>query len=128
MIWKLLLTLLLHGRVCVASVFGYPGDQWAGGKACCIGRRVRPGDVGIAHRTLPCGTRVALMNPRTWRVIVAEVVDRGPYGARMADGTWGLKMARRDPGRWRGCIDLTPAAAEALDHDGFERVIYTVIE
>jgi hypothetical protein len=52
--------------------------------------------VGVAHRTLPCGTKVAVMYKG--RVMTVPVVDRGPF----ANGA-----------HW----DLTYAAAQAL---GFE--------
>ena len=53
--------------------------------------------LGVAHRTLPCGTMVTFRNPRNGRVITVPVVDRGPY---VAGRTW----------------DLTGAACSALDH------------
>jgi rare lipoprotein A (peptidoglycan hydrolase) len=47
--------------------------------------------LGIAHRTLPCGTRVTLRNPANGRVITVPVVDRGPYvSGRQWDLTGGL--------------------------------------
>jgi Lipoproteins len=47
---------------------------------------VSPGTVGVAHKSLPCGTRVVLrVGARTVR---ARVIDRGPYvGAREFDLT-----------------------------------------
>lgn len=35
--------------------------------------------VGVAHRTLPCGTKVTFRNPANGRVVTAPVIDRGPY-------------------------------------------------
>ena len=35
--------------------------------------------VGVAHRTLPCGTRVTFRNPSNGRLVTMPVVDRGPY-------------------------------------------------
>jgi hypothetical protein len=37
--------------------------------------------VGVAHRTLPCGTRILFRNPANGRVVAARVIDRGPYVA-----------------------------------------------
>lgn len=107
---------------CVASVFAHAGDRWAGGPSKCLGRKVRPGDWGVAHRTLPCGSLVLLSLPRTGKIVVAPVVDAGPYGALLNDGTWVLKLRRSDPGRYRGCLDLTPPVSAALSHGGFEPV------
>jgi hypothetical protein len=63
-----------------------------------------------------------LQNPRTQRFAVCEVLDRGPFGAILPGGDWGLKIHRNEPGDWRGLIDLSPAVAEALDFNGRERV------
>ncbi len=47
--------------------------------------------VGVAHRTLPCGTRITFKNPSNGRIVTAPVVDRGPYvGGRQWDLTGGL--------------------------------------
>jgi len=35
--------------------------------------------LGVAHRTLPCGTRVTFQNPANGRTITVPVIDRGPY-------------------------------------------------
>ncbi len=52
--------------------------------------------IGVAHRTLPCGTLVAFRNPANGRVVVAPVVDRGPYvSGRTWDLTAGLCLALR---------------------------------
>ena len=49
---------------------------------------------GVAHRTLPCGTRVTFRNPANGRTVTAPVVDRGPYVAgRQWDLTGGLCLA-----------------------------------
>lgn len=82
----------LLGRVFVyrpsyASWYG-PG-LYGGGLAC--GGRLTPATVGVAHRWLPCGTRVAFRFGG--RTVVARVVDRGPYvGGREWDLTAGLKQ------------------------------------
>jgi rare lipoprotein A (peptidoglycan hydrolase) len=50
--------------------------------------------VGVAHRTLPCGTKVVFRNPSNGRTVVARVVDRGPYvSGRQWDMTAGLCKA-----------------------------------
>jgi hypothetical protein len=108
-------------EVCVSTIFGYPGDQWAGGNALLLKRPVNSRDLGIAHRTLPLGSEVLVYSQRTHRVSWAVVIDRGPYGA-MYDGRWRLKKRRSDPGVWRGCADLTPRVARRLGHDGWDRI------
>jgi rare lipoprotein A (peptidoglycan hydrolase) len=52
------------------------------------------GLIGVAHKTLPCGTRVTFRNPDNGRTVTALVVDRGPYVAgRQWDMTGGLCLA-----------------------------------
>ena len=119
---EMLLSLFAGWQMCLAGNFGYDGDQHAGGDAVCIGRPVG-NEVGIAHRDLPCGTRVVLVNPRNMRSVVARVVDHGPYGARLGR-RWVVKRYESDPGSWRGCLDLTPMAARRIDHNGMEDVLY----
>jgi rare lipoprotein A (peptidoglycan hydrolase) len=106
----------------LATRFGDPGDMLAGNHLYCTGKKMEPTQMACAHRTLPCGTVVLLENPRTGRFAACEVLDRGPFGAKLDSGKWGFKIRRSDPGRWRGVIDLSPAVAEALDHNGREKV------
>jgi rare lipoprotein A (peptidoglycan hydrolase) len=74
----------------IATWFG-PGLY--GNKTAC-GQTLTPAVVGVANRTLPCGTLVRI--GYRGRTITVPVLDRGPY-AHGAD--------------W----DLTASAAEALD-------------
>ena len=120
--------------VCTSTIFGYEGDQHAGGDAILLGRPVNDTDMGIAHRYWKMGSDVAVQNVRTGRVAYGKVLDRGPYGALTPEGkVWfpgkalrtGRKTRRKLPkelGRWRGCADLTPALARAIGHDGMDRV------
>jgi rare lipoprotein A len=77
-------------RRALASWYG-PGLY--GGKLAC-GGRLSAGTLGVAHKTLPCGTKVTLRyRGRTVRV---PVVDRGPYvGAREFDLTSATKHRLR---------------------------------
>ena len=73
-------------RPALASWYG-PGLY---GNALGCGGRLSPGTVGVAHKSLPCGTTVVLRNGR--RVVRARVIDRGPYvGAREFDLTAATK-------------------------------------
>ena len=68
-----------------------PGCSGAARRAAIASRE---GCVGVAHRTLPCGTRVRFV--RDGRAVVARVVDRGPHVAGVHyDLTW---AAARDLG------------------------------
>jgi rare lipoprotein A len=74
-------------RVRFASWYG-PGLY--GNKLAC-GGRLSPGTVGVAHKTLPCGSRVTLHN--RGRTLTVRVVDRGPYvGGRFYDLTAATKQ------------------------------------
>ena len=57
----------------VVSTYGSPGDPLA------CGGRLQAGQEGVAHRTLPCGTKVELR--RKGRTVTTRVIDRGPYVA-----------------------------------------------
>lgn len=73
-------------RPALASWYG-PGLY---GNALGCGGRLSPGTVGVAHKTLPCGTTVVLRKGS--RVVRAKVIDRGPYvGAREFDLTAATK-------------------------------------
>jgi peptidoglycan lytic transglycosylase len=62
-------------RQAAASYYG-PG-LYGGGLAC--GGTLEPGTLGVANKTLPCGTRVKLLY--RGRSVTVPVVDRGPYVA-----------------------------------------------
>lgn len=73
-------------RSAAASYYG-PG-LYGGGLAC--GGTLRPGTIGVANRSLPCGTHLVLRyGSRSVRV---EVIDRGPFsGDREFDLTAATK-------------------------------------
>src|SRR5687768_14351779 len=81
-----------------ATLFGTPGDQHAGGPMACNQKQVPQDQLLCAHRWLPCGTEVMVMNLERPGKSVCTVTDRGPYGVDRF-------------GRWRGVIDLSPGAA-----------------
>ncbi|HTR74309.1 MAG TPA: septal ring lytic transglycosylase RlpA family protein [Solirubrobacterales bacterium] len=80
-------------RLAGASYYG-PG-LYGNGVAC--GGTLEPGTLGVANKTLPCGTMVKLRYGR--HSITVPVIDRGPY------------VAGRD-------YDLTEATKDALDFPG----------
>jgi len=75
----------------LATWFG-PGFY---GKQTACGQTLLPTVVGVANRTLPCGTLIKVTYGS--RTVTLPVLDRGPYGGIGAE--------------W----DLTAGAAEALD-------------
>ena len=112
----------LHYDRGLATRFGDPGDHLTGKHLSCTHEHIQPGQLVCAHRTLPCGTPLILENPRTGRFAACEVLDRGPFGAILPTGQWGVKIHKSDAGDWRGILDLSPAVAEALGHNGRERI------
>jgi rare lipoprotein A len=67
------------------------------------GEQMNPADMTAAHRTLPFGTKVTVVNRSNGRSAVVRINDRGPFVH----------------GR---VIDLSPAAARALGVDGLAPV------
>ena len=76
-----------------ASYYG-PG-LYGNGMAC--GGTLTPGTLGVAHKTLPCGSRVRLRY--RGRSVSVPVVDRGPY---VAGRDYDLTAATRDRLRFPG--------------------------
>ena len=74
-------------RAALASWYG-PGLY---GNPLGCGGTLSPGTVGVAHKSLPCGTRVTLRKGD--RIVRTRVIDRGPYvGAREFDLTQATKQ------------------------------------
>ena len=78
-----MLTIVVY-RTALATQYG-PG--FYGSRTAC-GERLRRATLGVANRTLTCGTPVAIYY--RGRTIVVPVIDRGPY-ANGAD--WDLTEA-----------------------------------
>jgi rare lipoprotein A len=72
----------------IASTYG-EGDGFEGHRTAC-GQIFHTGVVQIAHKTLPCGTMVRVVDTSTGNSVDARVTDRGPYVAgRVVDLSWG---------------------------------------
>ncbi|MBX9842708.1 MAG: septal ring lytic transglycosylase RlpA family protein [Xanthobacteraceae bacterium] len=81
----------------IASVYGYDGQKTANGE------RANSRGLTAAHRTLPFGTMVTVVNKNNGRQVTVRINDRGPF--------------------IRGrIIDLTPAAASQLGFSGLAPV------
>jgi hypothetical protein len=85
------------------------GATWYGpglyGRHTACGQTLRPNTIGVAHKTLPCGTAVKFLY--RGRSIVAPVIDRGPYSR---GNSW----------------DLTNGARLALGFEGANQVHYAI--
>jgi rare lipoprotein A len=89
-------------RRSTATLYG-PGF-WGQRTAC--GRILRRNTIGVANRTLPCGTLVQLYYEG--RVITVPVIDRGPYAH---GANWDLTMAT---GRAIGAFTTVVIGAAAV--------------
>jgi rare lipoprotein A len=91
------------------SPFRYGGASWYGpglwGNKTACGQTLRPQTMGVAHKTLACGTSVKFVYEG--QVVITQVIDRGPY---IQGRAW----------------DFTKAVSDALDFEGVGRVRYAV--
>lgn len=92
--WPMVKTIVY--RIAIATIYGGP---WGSTTAC--GEKLHRDTLGVANRTMACGTKVSIYF--RGRTIVVPVIDRGPY-ANHAD--------------W----DLTTATARALHMPGTEHL------
>jgi rare lipoprotein A (peptidoglycan hydrolase) len=89
----------------------YGGASWYGpglyGRHTACGQTLRSTTIGVAHKSLPCGTAVKFVYHG--HVLITRVIDRGPY---VNGRSW----------------DLTAAASKALGFEdvGVGRVRYAV--
>lgn len=118
-----------------ASRYGYVGDSYdrVGSFACRRTLEARYGsrqwekmrDRGVAHRTLPCGTRLGICLARTGLCTAAYVVDRGPWGTLNRKGEWHQRTGRLLPGEhYRGELDLLPGTYTSIGLVGIEKVLF----
>jgi rare lipoprotein A (peptidoglycan hydrolase) len=72
----------------IASTYG-EGDGFEGNRTAC-GQIFHTSVVQIAHKSLPCGTLVRVVDTDTGTSVEARVTDRGPYvSGRIVDLSWG---------------------------------------
>jgi hypothetical protein len=123
-----------------ASIF-YPVEKTNNGILACGGGKWEDKNLPLcAYRNmgtpkenkLDCGSWVLIKNERTGKEAWCKVLDRGPYGKIDEDGNWfngatEYKEAKAEgrsqkKGRWRGIIDMSPAVAKKIGHNGMEKV------
>jgi rare lipoprotein A len=73
-----------------ASVYGVGDDGQIGTRTAC-GQMLKETTLGVAHKTLPCGTKVTVFY--AGKTITVPVIDRGPYRAGFS---WDLTTATAD--------------------------------
>ena len=84
----------VKGKVHTTGIATWFGPGFYGKQTAC-GQTLTPSVIGVANRTLPCGTLIKVSYQG--RALTVPVLDRGPYSSIGAD--------------W----DLTAGAAQALD-------------
>ena len=81
-----------------SGVASYYNKNYSGRTAS--GATYDSGKLTAAHRTLPFGTRVAVTDPRSKRVVTVVVNDRGPFiKGRVLDLSYSAAQALRMTGR-----------------------------
>lgn len=90
------------GRVINSGIASWYGPGFHG-RRTASGERFDQNDLTAAHRTLPFGTRVRVVDEKTGRSVIVRINDRGPFAH----------------GR---VIDLSRGAAQALGIGGLTRV------
>lgn len=97
------------GEITFSSPMRSAGASWYGpglwGNHTACGQTLRPNTLGVAHKSLPCGTTVKFVYHG--KALITQVIDRGPYVKGRA---------------W----DLTAAASEALGFEGVGQVRYAI--
>jgi rare lipoprotein A len=98
----------LHRRVGRVNVFRSANASWYGpglyGNRLGCGGTLTSSRLGVAHKTLPCGSKVTLRHGN--RLVRVKVIDRGPYvGGRDYDLT--AATARRLGFHGHGAIQTT---------------------
>jgi rare lipoprotein A len=97
-----LLNIPVRAEDCVASVYGV-GDSSQPGTKTASGIPINDNAMTAAHKLLPFGSKVKVINKKTGHAVTVSITDRGPY----------VK------GR---CIDLSKAGARALGFAGLAPV------
>ena len=85
-------------------------SNYSSGKVTANGERFNPNGVSAAHKRLPFGAKVAVINRRTGRSIVVRINDRGPFvKGRIIDLSRGAARAL-------GSGDMAPVCIRVLKY------------
>lgn len=88
--------------------------------ACIRNTNLSDNMYAVAHRTLPCGTKLMICAKDLSKCTNAIVADRL--------GNHCKKRENKKCVEYWSDIDLTPATGRAIKHNGFEPVLYMIIE
>ena len=106
----------------LVRAMGSQKASWYGpgfyGNTTACGQTLKRRTVGVAHRTLPCGTKVVISY--RGRFARTRVIDRGPFvKQRRYERDWDLTSASRTScasRAWSACAP--PSSAEPYDRGG----------
>ncbi len=73
-----------HAVVFDPTLATWYGPGFYGNRTAC-GRTLTPSTLGVAHRSLPCGSKVKILYRGRW--VTVPVIDRGPYSSAEFDLT-----------------------------------------
>lgn len=69
-------------------------SYYRSGKVTASGEKFNPQGLTAAHRTLPFGSRVRVINVRTGKAVIVRINDRGPFiRGRIIDLAFGAARA-----------------------------------
>lgn len=124
-----------NGEIGKASIFSIYGDKYnpSNKPLACEQRIIKNRGIrywnkilsyGVAHRTIPCGTKITIYSVYRKRIIYshAYVVDRGPYGV-LSNRKWVLRRKLRWGEKYRGVIDVLSPLAKRLKLNGMSYVL-----
>ncbi len=97
----------------IGTIFSSNDEYNPDNRAACTHKKLDDKGLYIAHRTLPCKSKVVVCNSRNSKCVLTTVIDRGPYGL-----TFNGKLVVHT-----SIVDMTVAVAKKLEHNGFENVL-----
>lgn len=96
----------------IGTVFSSDDEFNPDNRAACTHKKLDDKGMYVAHRTLPCKSKVIVCNSRNKKCVLATVIDRGPYGLTFN----GKRVVHTS------IVDITEGVARRIEHNGFERV------
>lgn len=101
-------------RMVNSTVFSSQDEFNPDPKLACTNKQLKDKDLVIAHRTLPCGTKVVICSLKGL-CTKATVLDRGPYGLS--------KDCKNCDIYHTASIDISFGVRDKIKHSGFEQVM-----
>lgn len=107
-----IVSVLFAAAACAKPICGMASHYGAGdgyhGRTAADGSRFNAYGLTTAHRWMPFGTKLRVINPSNSKSVTVRVTDRGPFvPGRVLDLSYGAFRAIADPGHgvMRVCFD-----------------------